>query len=118
MPIITSFESQENSPQNIISSIYRGLIPIIILIGGITLLSLNLPGWSTIIGLPTTIIGAVLLIYEYDNFVTKKVVLPNEEKVRCDRCGRLTRPSINRTLHDGVLCPYCVWEEKNSKKVK
>lgn len=55
--------------------IFKGLIPIMLLLGGIALLSLRISGWSIIFGLPLTVIGSVFLIYTYDEIVRKRIDL-------------------------------------------
>lgn len=50
------------------------LAPFAMMVCGLILLALRLAGWSIIIGLPITIIGIVLLIYAYDEIVSKKIV--------------------------------------------
>lgn len=47
--------------------------PVVLTITGLVLLYLRLAGWSLIFGLPTTIIGVVLLIYSYDEIISRKL---------------------------------------------
>ena len=46
--------------------------PVIILVTGLVLLALRLSGWSVVLGLPLVVIGSVLLIYAYDEIVSRK----------------------------------------------
>lgn len=57
----------------IISVLLRTLIPLALLIGGLFLLFLDLPGWSVIFGIPTVVIGVVFLVYSYDDLVSKRI---------------------------------------------
>ena len=71
-------ELPHNHPEHhhtleIIRLILKGLIPIVLLSGGLILLALRISGWSLIFGLPLTIFGSVFLIYTYDEMVRKKV---------------------------------------------
>jgi hypothetical protein len=59
--------------EEIVKLILKGLIPIVLLSGGLILLALRISGWSLIFGLPLTIFGSVFLIYTYDEMVRKKV---------------------------------------------
>ncbi len=58
--------------EEIAKLIIRGLIPIVLLAGGLYLLDLRITGWSLIFGLPIIVIGTVFLIFTYDEIVTKK----------------------------------------------
>lgn len=44
-----------------------------LLIGGLVLLALRLPGWSIIFGLPMIIFGSVFIIYTYDEVLSRKL---------------------------------------------
>lgn len=65
-------DTKHHHAEEVVRLIFRGLIPIILLSGGLILLTLKIPGWSLIFGLPITIIGTVFLIYTYDYFVNRK----------------------------------------------
>lgn len=71
----------------------RGLLPVVLLVSGVVLLVLEIPGWSIIFGFPMIIIGVVFLIYTYD-YVIRRRVLPVPTKLpRCKKCGRLIPPT-------------------------
>lgn len=71
----------QHHPEEIVRLIYMGLIPIVLLAGGLVLLALKIPGWSLIFGLPITIFGTVFLIYTYDTIASKKFgEIPKEDE--------------------------------------
>jgi hypothetical protein len=47
------------------------LIPLIFLSTGLILLYLTIPGWSLIIGIPSTVFGIVFLLYTYDDITSQ-----------------------------------------------
>lgn len=61
--------------QSLIILLVKVAGPGMMVITGLILLALRIAGWSLILGLPTTIIGIVLLIYIYDDIITKKIGL-------------------------------------------
>lgn len=66
-------DNQHHHGEEIVKIILKGLIPIILLLGGLILLALRISGWSLIFGLPLTVFGSVFLIYTYDEMVRKKI---------------------------------------------
>lgn len=56
--------------------IIKSVLPIVLLLGGLWLLTLRLAGWSIIFGLPMVILGIVFVIYAYDDAVSGKVAVP------------------------------------------
>jgi len=93
--------------QNIIL-IFKGLIPIVILASGITLLALRITGWSLLLGLPITIIGVVFLIYIYDDIASKQIgTVPEEPELTvCSVCGEPT-PLLLGIAKEDTICPSC-----------
>jgi len=65
--------------EHVVMLIFRGFIPIVMLIGGLVLLGMRLPGWGLFIGLPLVIIGSVFLIYTYDEISKSSLHTPKEE---------------------------------------
>jgi len=61
-----------NRVDYLIKLIARIIIPIIMFIGGIIILSLHLPGWSIILGLPVSMFGIVFIIYTYDEVILER----------------------------------------------
>lgn len=55
----------------------KTIIPLTLLIGGLHLLTINIPGWSLIFGLPMIVFGVVFSLYTYDEISSRKV---DEEK--------------------------------------
>jgi hypothetical protein len=46
--------------------ILQVIVPLAFLATGLILLFLAIPGWSLIIGIPSTVFGIIFLIYTYD----------------------------------------------------
>jgi hypothetical protein len=65
--------------------------------GGIWILTLPLPGWKLIIGLPAAQLGIVVLMFAFDD-ITKKHLHPQNYKV--------------------LICPYCDNENLIRQKKK
>jgi uncharacterized membrane protein len=51
----------------------RVIVSMILLIGGIIMLALRIPGWGIILGLPMVVFGVVFLIYTYDEALSRSV---------------------------------------------
>lgn len=56
-----------------IALFFRLLIPIVLLVSGVVLFVSNVSVWGLILGLPLIVIGAVLVIYTYDEIASIKV---------------------------------------------
>lgn len=98
--------SQYHHFEEAIKLIFRGLIPIIFLAGGVGLLALRLPGWSLILGIPVTIFGVVFLLYTYDEVVRGKVFSMPTRFARCAVCGKPT-PILPGQNPGNLICPVC-----------
>jgi hypothetical protein len=57
--------------EHVIVLLLRIVGPVFLMVAGLVLLYLRLPGWSLIFGLPVTIIGVVLFIYAYDEILSR-----------------------------------------------
>lgn len=92
--------------------IIRGLFPIVLILTGVSLLYLRIPGWSFIFGLPITIIGVAFLIYAYDEAVSGTISYPSDKDIiDCNVCDKPTKmiPGVGK---DETVCPKC--EEKGN----
>ena len=70
---INNFQHNKYSHiEKIIKLVLKTIVPVFILGTGLFLLTMKLPGWGIILGLPMTIIGVVFLIYTYDEVVSSK----------------------------------------------
>lgn len=87
----------------------KGLLPVILVIGGITLLFLRLSGWSLVLGLPMTVIGSVFLIYTYDEVVQKRVEPVRGRITKCMICHKVT-PMIPGVDKHKTICLKCEQE--------
>lgn len=92
--------------EKIIKLIFRALIPIILLLSGLTLLALRIAGWSLIFGLPITIFGTVFLIYTYDEVISRRVGTISDKFTDCSICGKKT-PLIVGADSEETICPVC-----------
>jgi hypothetical protein len=95
--------------------IFRGLIPIVLLLSGMGLLFLRLPGWSIIFGLPLVTFGVVFLIYTYDEVVSKRVLPIPKAVVKCSVCGQPT-PQIPGVAEEDTICAICKRKIRNRIK--
>lgn len=64
---------RHNHGEEMVKLILKGVVPVCILVGGLILLIIKLPGWGIILGLPMVVIGTVFLIYTYDEVVSSKL---------------------------------------------
>lgn len=92
--------------ESVVRLVFRGLLPIVLVGGGVWLLTSKLSGWNIILGIPMTIIGMVFLIYTYDEVVSNKIQPLSQELVRCRRCGRLT-PRMLGVSRKETICLSC-----------
>ena len=90
----------------LIKLVARIIMPIIMLIGGIILLSLHLPGWSIILGLPVSIFGVIFMIYTYDEVITKSVVNKEKDLKMCPICKKVYPVGKNGRTED-FICNDC-----------
>lgn len=98
---------------------FRVLIPIVLLGGGLFLLSLRIAGWSIIFGLPMVTFGVVFLIYTYDELVSGVVEPAPERTVKCSICGKDTVKLYPWQRDEDVICLTCREDiEKGIAKVK
>ena len=97
---------EHHHAEEAIKLVFRGIIPIILLLAGLALLALRLPGWSIIFGLPLVVFGVVFLIYTYDEVVSKKFEPFPKELVKCRLCRKPT-PLIPGTIPNDTVCFSC-----------
>lgn len=86
--------------------IFKGLIPIILLISGIILLFLRYSFWSIFFGLPLITFGAVFSVYTYNDFISKTITPLNKETIPCKVCGKIT-PLIPGLAAEKTMCSSC-----------
>lgn len=97
---------RERRPERIIKLLFRGLIPILMLLAGVVLMVSKGSGWLMIIGTPITVLGTVFLIYTYDEVIRRTVVPMSEELTRCALCGKLT-PRVAGINPEDTICSRC-----------
>lgn len=71
--LINSEEIKFDHLQSLIILLVKVVGPAILVITGLILLALRIAGWSLVFGLPVTIIGVVLLVFVYDDILTRKL---------------------------------------------
>lgn len=86
---------------------FRVLIPIVLLGGGLFLLSIRIAGWSIIFGLPMVTFGVVFLIYTYDELVTNVVRPIPQKTVSCSVCGKPTTKLYPWQKDEDAICLSC-----------
>ncbi|TEU01694.1 hypothetical protein E3I18_02520 [Candidatus Woesebacteria bacterium] len=89
-----------------IKLLFRGIIPIVFLAAGVVILTLRMPGWSLLLGLPLTIFGTVFLIYTYDEVVRKTFIPILPEVTKCSVCDKPT-PISPGTDPEDIVCTSC-----------
>lgn len=121
-------QEEHHHLEETVQLVFRGLIPIVLLAGGLFLLDLRIFGWSLFFGLPTTVAGVALLIFTYDEVMGKKIgeIPPRfaeSKAVNCFICGRET-PRIPGEWVEDTICPKCKSlkrrerQEKEKRKIK
>lgn len=103
-------ESQVNmakkAAEALVKLIFRGIIPIVLFVGGIVLFVTRTSPWGVVLGLPAIVIGMVMVIYTYDEVISKKVHPLADELTRCAVCGRLT-PRMAGVNPEDTICFEC-----------
>ena len=105
---MTPINRKIHDSYDLVQLIFRGAVPILtgtaLLIGGIWLLTLPLPGWKLILGLPAAQLGIVVLMFAFDD-VTKKHLHPeNYEILICPYCSN--ENLVNRQT-PSMFCGKC-----------
>jgi hypothetical protein len=90
----------------LVKLIFRGLIPLAMLVVGGMLMTSTVTGWNVIIGTPIVVSGMVILLFTYDEVVRGKVRPHAAELGRCNVCGRLAprQPGVNP---EDIICRHC-----------
>ena len=103
----TGYEKDKN--ESVIKLIFRGVIPLALLISGVVILTSPLLGWSLLLGLPMLITGVAMVIFTYDEIISKKVYSYAEELTRCVICDKLT-PRLAGINPEDSICSHCKQE--------
>lgn len=92
--------------ENLLKLFARILIPLTLFVGGVLILIFLKNIWGFILGAPSMVFGAVILVYTYDEVVSK-TILPEEGKTaNCSICGRLT-PLLPGQNKADAICIDC-----------
>ena len=89
------------------------ILALTLFLGGILLLSLNLPGWSLILGLPAVQIGIIFLIFSFDEIAREKVGPVGLRSIPCSICG--DQVVVRKGVQEAI-CEDC--QQKISQKLK
>jgi len=108
--------------ERIIKLLFRGFMPMLMLVAGVILMTSEISGWNLIIGTPITVLGTIFLIFTYDEVIAKKVTPLSQELTRCAICAKLT-PRVAGVDPKDTICPRCkqkvgrqLAKEKQGKK--
>jgi hypothetical protein len=96
----------KKAAEALVKLIFRGLIPIVFFGGGVALFVTRASPWGVVLGLPAIVIGMVMMIYTYDEVISKKVYPLADELTRCAVCGRLT-PRVAGVNPKDTICSPC-----------
>lgn len=80
------------------------LVSLALMLGGIYLLSLRIPGWSLIFGLPAVSTGIIFLIFTFDEIAQNKVGLNSLHLISCSICGQ---PTFAPKWQKEKICEEC-----------
>lgn len=97
---------EHHHAEEAIKLVFRGVIPIVLVLSGVALLALRLAGWSVIFGLPLVVFGVVFLIYTYDEIVSKNFETFPKKLVKCKVCGKPT-PILSGADPAKAVCYSC-----------
>lgn len=80
------------------------IISLCLFIGGIIILGLRIPGWSLFLGLPAIQVGAILLIFSFDNLARKNVGIQSLQVLECSICRQ---PTVAPKWKKEAICETC-----------
>jgi hypothetical protein len=110
---VDSAKGNETPTELVIKLIFRGLIPIVLLVCGVVLFVSRAAIWNVILGLPLIVFGVTTLIYTYDEVISKKVdasqpkfVIFESKYVRCFACGKKIR-RVPGEWEEDAICRGC-----------
>lgn len=99
-------QNEENHhSEEFLKLLFKGLIPLVLFIGGVVILISQISGWSLILGLPITIIGLAILINVYDE-IASSLILPRSQITKCAICKKPT-PVVPGIPEDQTICARC-----------
>lgn len=79
-------------------------VSLVLLLGGVWLLALRIPGWSLIFGLPAVQIGIIFLIFTFDEIVRTRVSPDSFHLISCSVCGK---PTLVPEWEKEEICDAC-----------
>jgi len=98
-------QNQTSILNNLLHTLIRGTIPFFIgaslMAGGIILLTLPIPGWKLIFGLPAVQLGIVFLILAFDDITKRRLHPDNYSILICPECG------YQNIIHNKAVQKYC-----------
>lgn len=104
MPLLTNTANPHDA-YDYIALLMRSLVPsvvgLVLLIGGVWLLTLPLPGWKLILGIPAAQMGIVVLMYAFDDITKKRLHPDHLQSLICPFC------SFNNLIQPGTKTIHC-----------
>ena len=92
--------------EKIVKLIFKGVIPIVLIVCGVALLFAKIPGWGVLLGLPMVVMGTIFMIYAYDEMIQKEIEPIEGEFMNCNICGKPT-PKLPGVEPEDAICPSC-----------
>lgn len=92
--------------------LFKGIIPVVLFLGGIVVLVSGVAGWNMILGIPITIIGLAILINVFDD-ISSSAILPRPYLTSCASCGKAT-PVLPGIPENKTICAKCNREIKQA----
>jgi hypothetical protein len=77
---------------------------LVLLLGGIWILTLPLSGWRLLIGLPAAQLGVVVLVFVFDEATKKRLHPDNYHVLICPYCGQENLVHVGETE---IHCQEC-----------
>ena len=86
--------------------VFKCMIPIFLLLSGIVILVIRIPGWSLLLGLPLVVLGTVFTVYTYDGLVGQGLGDYKKDISNCQVCRKPT-PVFKGQDKNKIVCPVC-----------
>ncbi len=96
---------EHHHAEEAIKLIFRGLLPLALFVGGVIVLGVKIGGWGLLLGIPLTVIGAIFLIYTFDD-IARATILPRSHFTSCSVCDKPT-PVIPGVDEKDTICSSC-----------
>jgi Ca2+/Na+ antiporter len=105
----------KKSPRSIIDDFLFLILPLTLFIGGIVILTLKIPFWSLFLGIASTQIGIVFIIFSYE-YYTKRKNKPITEDYKAIPCLLCKRINYVPKYKNTTICDSCNISIANAAK--